>query len=193
MKFEYAIGATPLICDLSDLKPKHIVNQSQLNEWEAANIQKAYLWLQKKIKQTDLLTFDFIKLLHQKMFNDTWRWAGSFRAKELNIGTAPFKIYEELKNLLADVSYQVENQIFSTDEIALRFHHRLVEIHPFVNGNGRHARMLIDAFLIQNGRPSFTWGSGNLNAENMIRQQYIYALKAADKKDYTFLTNFVRT
>lgn len=131
MKFEYAPEATPLDPDEIDgLIPLHITTQSQLNEWEAVNILKVETWL-FSVSNHDFLTIEFTKLLHSKMFDDTWKWAGLFRATERNIGVAPFKISTDLNNLLEDVRCQIINKNFSFDEIAYRFHHRLVAIHPF--------------------------------------------------------------
>jgi Fic-DOC domain mobile mystery protein B len=195
MKFEYAPGATPLDPDdISGLMPLHITTQNQLNEWENANILKAENWLfSTSPSHNDFLTIDFIKLLHKKMFDDTWKWAGQFRQTEKNIGTAHFQIPLELKNLLDDVVFQITNKSYSIDEIAYRLHHRLVAIHPFPNGNGRHARLFADLFLTKAGQPRFTWGRNNLAIESLTRKNYIHALRAADKHDYTLLAKFVRS
>lgn len=194
MKFEYAPSATPLGPDeTSGLIPLHITTQDQLNEWEAANILKAENWLTSTLDQKDLLTISFIKLLHKKMFEDTWKWAGSFRNTEKNIGVTPALITTELTNLLKDVVYQIVHNSYPIDEIAYRFHHRLVAIHPFSNGNGRHARIATDILLMQTGQPRFTWGKKKLEAEGPTRKQYIDALKNADKHDYKTLATFVRS
>ncbi len=194
MKFEYAQGATPLDPDeVGGLIPAHITNQSQLNEWEAANILAAETWLFSISKRRNFLTTDFIKLLHTKMFDDTWAWAGKFRTTERNIGVSPFNITTGLNNLLDDVRYQITYKSLSFDEIAYRFHHRLVAIHPFPNGNGRHARLMTDLLLVQTGQPRFTWGRQKLEQEGPIRKQYIEALRNADKHDYTKLAVFVRS
>jgi Fic-DOC domain mobile mystery protein B len=193
MKFEYAVGATPLGSDeINGLIPLHITIQSQLNEWEAANILKAESWL-FSANHGDFLTIDFIKSLHLKMFNATWKWAGKFRTTERNIGITPYKITADLSQLLEDVRYQIINKSFSLDEIAYRFHHRLVAIHPFPNGNGRHSRLMTDLLLAQAGQVRFTWGRYKLETESPVRKQYINALRAADKHDYAALAIFVRS
>lgn len=194
MKFNYAFGATPLNPDeINGLLPLHISTQSQLNEWEAANILKAENWLFGTSNHGNFLTIDFIKLLHLKMFDDTWKWAGKFRSTERNIGVSSYKIITELNNLLEDVSCQIINQSYPFDEIAYRFHHRLVAIHPFSNGNGRHSRLITDLLLIQIGQIRFTWGSQKLEAEGPMRKRYIKALREADKHDYNALAEFVRS
>lgn len=193
MKFEYAPGATPLDPDeVNGLIPLHITTHNQLNEWEAANILKAESWL-FSTNFGDFLTIDFIKLLHIRMFNDTWKWAGKFRTTERNIGVLPFKITSDLSILLEDARYQIINRSFTFDEIAYRFHHRLVAIHPFPNGNGRHSRLMADLLLAQTGHTHFTWGRQKLETEGPIRKQYIDALRAADRHDYAALAAFVRS
>jgi Fic-DOC domain mobile mystery protein B len=194
MKLEYAPGATPLDPDeINGLLPSHITTQGQLNEWEAANILRAEEWAFLVIDHGNFLTIDFTKVLHKRMFADTWKWAGVFRKTARNIGVDSSKITTELKNLLDDVTYQIIYSTYPTDEIAYRFHHRLVAIHPFPNGNGRHARLMTDILLTQSGQPRFSWGSQRLNEESPFRKEYINALKKADKHDYTNLANFVRS
>lgn len=194
MKFEYAGGATPLDLDeINGLIPSHIATQAELNEWEATNILKAENWLFSASRHRHFFTLDFIKLLHKKMFDVTWRWAGTFRHTLKNIGVEPAKITAELTNLLRDVEYQIQKETYPIDEIAYRFHHRLVAIHAFANGNGRHARLMTDYLLTQLGAPRFTWGEKRLISKNEIRKQYINALKDADKHDYKKLAGFVRT
>jgi Fic-DOC domain mobile mystery protein B len=198
MKFEYEIGATPLNTDeAADLIPSHITTQSELNEWEAENILNAEHWLYAKNHHGDFLTLEFIKKLHQKMFNMTWKWAGIFRSTEKSIGIAPYYISTELKNLLEDIKTQLLSMnnidINLIDEIACRFHHRLVLIHPFPNGNGRHSRLMTDFLLTQVGRPQFSWGNQNLNVSGSVRDQYLNALRKADKHDMSELLTFVRS
>ncbi|HSW69061.1 MAG TPA: mobile mystery protein B [Gammaproteobacteria bacterium] len=193
MKFEYAPGATPLDLDEANgLIPLQISTQAELNEWEAANIVKAENWL-LTINPRDFLTLDFLKRLHEKMFDDTWTWAGQFRLSGRNIGVFWYEIAAGLLNLLEDVRCQIINNSFYFDEIAYRFHHRLVSIHPFPNGNGRHSRLMTDFLLIQAGQPRFTWSNQKLEKEGPMRTRYIEALRAADKGNYLKLAEFVRS
>lgn len=194
IKFKYVQGATPLDPDeINGLIPLHITTQGQLNEWEAVNILKAEVWLFSTNRHENFLTIPFIKLLHKKMFEDTWQWAGTFRDTNKNIGVDYPVITTELTHLLDDVTYQIINNIYSIDEIAYRFHHRLVAVHPFSNGNGRHARIMTDLLLVQAGQPKFSWGEKNSTSENPTRKQYIKALQHADWHDYTALATFVRS
>ncbi len=135
----------------------------------------------------------FVRELHRRMVSDTWEWAGKFRKTLKKIGVPPELVLERTKTLLDDVQYWLDNDTYSIDEIAARFHHSLVAIHPFPNGNGRHGRLMTDALLRQAGALPFTWGSASLDAEGRARKRYIRALQAADAGDYTQLFYFVRT
>jgi Fic-DOC domain mobile mystery protein B len=127
------------------------------------------------------------------MFGKTWKWAGAFRTKETNPGIDPAGISVELKKLFDDVSYQIEKKSMPLDEIATRFHHRLTQIHPFPNGNGRHARLMTDVLLKENGGEPFDWGNSDLVAADDVRDRYIAALRAADARDPAQLFDFVRS
>jgi Fic-DOC domain mobile mystery protein B len=131
--------------------------------------------------------------LHRRMFGDVWRWAGTFRISERNIGIDHWLIPIELRKLLDDTKAQIGAQSYPPDEIAVRFHHRLVQIHPFPNGNGRHARMMADLLIEQLGGESFTWGKGSLGTVGAVRQAYVRALKAADAHDVEPLRIFARS
>ena len=186
-------GATPLDPDeAAGLIPAHVTTQEQLNEWELANIVEGEQWAFSR-KRKDLLSSRFFRLLHRRMFGKTWRWAGAFRKTGKNIGIDPAQIAPELQKLCDDVAYQLAHGSYPIDEIAARFHHRLTWIHPFPNGNGRFSRTMADLLLVQNRAPRFTWGAGNLVAEGNVRQRYIQALQAADRRDYAPLLEFVRS
>jgi len=191
MIFKFPDGATPLEPEeLCELIPKHITTQEQLNFWEQQNILVAEQWA---LKQKHILSVDFIQKLHRKMFNNTWRWAGCFRRSGKNIGIDWHAIPIQLKILCDDVDYQLQHTSFAVDEIAVRFHHRLVFIHPFPNGNGRHARLMADLLIMQQKQPRFTWGMGqNLSHASPVRMNYVQALRAADKGDFSELLTFSR-
>ena len=193
MKFNYPPGATPLDPDeAAGLIPVHITTQGQLNEWELANIREGERWAFSR-RRNDLFSIQFVKRLHKQMFGNSWRWAGTFRGTEKNIGIDPAQITTELKKLCDDVAYQIEHRIYPLDEVAARFHHRLTWIHPFPNGNGRHARLMTDLLLKQNGSEPFDWGKSDLVAPGEVRDRYIAALRAADGRDYALLFKFVRS
>jgi Fic-DOC domain mobile mystery protein B len=194
MDFEYPPGATPLNPqEIEGLIPTHITTRAQLDRWEQDNIHEAISWVENH-RPGDILDESFMKQLHKKMFCHVWRWAGSFRRSDKNIGVAWYKISMELKQVCDDVKYWIENKTFLEDEIAARFHHRLVSIHLFANGNGRHARLMADILLetMFHMRP-FTWGSANLITTGEDRKRYIDSLVAADRGDYVYLLEFVRS
>ena len=191
LKLEFPAGATPLDPDdTAGLLPTHITNQQELNEWEFENVARGEEWA-FGARHSEILTLDFLIALHGKMFGDTWAWAGEFRGKEvLPIGVAPEQIRPALTTLLEDVKVQIQSRSWEIAEIAARFHHRLVAIHPFANGNGRFSRTMTDLVLFQAGRERFAWGS-HLERAGEARARYIAALQAADKKDYRPLFDLV--
>jgi len=193
MNLDYPPGATPLDPDeAAGLIPSHIANHGQLNEWEMVNILEGERWAFGR-RHKDLLTNEFVCGLHKRMFGKTWRWAGKFRTTEKNIGIDPMRIQSALRDLCEDVKAQLEHQSYPLDEIAARCSHRLVAIHPFANGNGRLSRTVADLLLVQQDKPRFTWGAGNLLADSEVRQRYLAALPAADARDYVPLLAFVRS
>lgn len=192
INLDYPPGATPLDADeLASLIPSHITTQGELNEWEQLNILQGEAWARKQRKK--ILDEAFLRQLHKQMFGETWRWAGEFRKSDKNIGVDWLKIGVELRKLLDDVRYQTEHAAYPPDEIATRFHHRLVAIHPFSNGNGRHARQMAGLLVERLGQPRFTWGSRSLTDAGETRLRYIAALQAADARDYVPLLAFVRS
>lgn len=190
-------GATPLDPDESEgLLPNDIVTREELDEWEQANIAQAEAWLagrRKRLAIKGILDVKFVRQLHARMFGETWAWAGTFRLTGKSIGAPAAQITERLHNLLADTASQVEHAALPLDEIAMAFHHRLVSIHPFPNGNGRHARLMTDILLVSLGRDRFTWGSASLTSQGDARAQYLAALRAADRGELGPLKAFVRS
>ncbi len=191
MKFIYPDGATPLNPDeLQGLIPSHITTQAELNEFELKSISEARRWSFSN-KRKDIISVNFIKKLHKRMFSLVWKWAGKFRTTNKNLGIEFFKISVELRKLCDDALYWESNKIYPIDELAIIFHHRLVSIHPFPNGNGRHARLMADLILYNNTGKIFSWGSNFMMVESSdIRKRYIKALKAADNNDYDQLFKF---
>ncbi|MFK8163332.1 MAG: mobile mystery protein B [Lewinella sp.] len=167
------------------LKIKVITLQRELDEFELRNIAKARKWLKKqKVEAADVLQEAFLKKLHQRMFKDVWKWAGTFRQTEKNIGVSWVQVPREVKVLCDDALFWVEHETFPPKEIALRFKYRLVSIHCFPNGNGRHSRMMADVLMEQVwGFGAFSWSAGNLVSVTEERKMYIAALKAADRGD----------
>ncbi len=188
-----ALGNTPLDADeTAGLLPTHITTQGALNEWEQANILEAEQWAFAR-KRRDVLSMSFVFELHRRMFGTTWTWAGQARTTEKNIGVAPSEIGPHILNLLRDTQYWLDHQTYDADEIAARFHHRLVQIHTFPNGNGRHGRLMADVLLFNLDRPHFSWGSADLYKKGDARERYLAALREADRSNVRPLMEFVRT
>lgn len=185
-------AATPLTPEeRAQLIPSYITLRHELNEAEQAGIADADRWAFSR--KRDVLSEKFLLDLHRRMFADVWRWAGKYRQSERNIGVDHWRIAVDLRSLLDDTRFWIANQTFAADEIATRFHHRLVFIHPFPNGNGRHARLAADLLVASFGRPRFSWGSVSLLNAGDTRRQYVAALRAADRHDIAPLLMFVRS
>jgi Fic-DOC domain mobile mystery protein B len=188
-------GNTPLSPeDQDDLIPD-LSTKEELNEWERQNIVEAYGWAfdPRTLHRQQLLAESYVRELHRRMFDQTWKWAGRYRSTEKNIGIAHYQIRDALATLLGNVRYWIEHETFALDELAVRFHHRLVWIHPFANGNGRHARLIADVLQQRQGQPVFTWGGADIVRAGDFRRRYIDALRAADENDLQPLLVFARS
>lgn len=189
---EYPHGATPLDPDeLEGLKFSHIKTRGELDHLEAANISQGFIWLKRK-RNPEILTDTFVREFHKQLFGDVWDWAGTYRKTEKNIGVDPLQVSVKVRELMDDVKYWIENNTFEPLETAVRFHHKLVFIHPFPNGNGRHARYMADAVMEKIYQlPPINWGDNKeLYSETEIREQYINALRKADSGVYDELLEF---
>jgi len=195
LELEYHDGQTPIDEDeKKGLLIKSITTNGELNEHEQLNIENAVEWIiQTKFNPDKILTEQFIKKVHKKMFSDVWKWAGEFRKSGKNIGVEWINIGIELKYLLDDTKYWIDNKIYSPDEIAIRFKHRLVKIHCFPNGNGRHSRIMAD-IIIESvfGKDIFTWNNSNMIKPDETRKKYIAAVKEGDQGNIKPLIEFAR-
>ncbi|WP_430411041.1 mobile mystery protein B [Kordia sp.] len=195
LEFNYKNGQTPLDEEEKEgLKIKSVTTQGELDEFEQLNIEKAVEWtMHAKLKTKTILTEKFIKNLHKRMYGDVWKWAGVYRKTEKNIGIPWTQIGIETRNLLDDTKYWIENKTYSHEEIAIRFKHRIVSIHCFPNGNGRHSRLMAD-IIIESifGKEIFSWHQSNMVKANEIRKEYINALKKADNGDPEALIKFAK-
>ena len=189
---EHDDAATPLTpAEREGLIPAYITLRHELNEAEQEGVLATDRWVFERRRQ--VLSERFLLGLHKRMFGQVWRWAGRFRTTERNIGVPSYRIGVDLVQLLDDARYWIDHKTFSPDEIATRFHHRLVEIHCFPNGNGRHARLATDALLASLNQPRFSWGQQNLVSATETRRAYVTSLRAADAHDMTPLLAFVRS
>jgi len=193
--FQEPNDATPLDPALrGDLIQTWITTRADLNEAEEENIVKAVAWARRwRGAPEALLTEDFSKNLHKQMFGAVWKWAGRYRQSELNIGIAPHLVAAEMPVMFDNARFWVENKTFPADEIAVRLHHRLTQIHGFPNGNGRHARMMADLLIEKLEGKAFTWGSATIRETGALREAYVAALQAADNHDFGPLMAFVRS
>jgi Fic-DOC domain mobile mystery protein B len=194
LELAYPEGATPLDPnETQGLKHKHISTQDELNELEQANIDEGRLWL-SRLRKPDILTCGFTLEFHKRLFGDVWDWAGTMRRTNKNVGnTNPVDIAVRLQNLVDDAKAWIEYETYPAKQAAIIFHHKLVRIHVFPNGNGRHSRLMADALLERIFRfPPIDWTSGtDLRTNSLRRTQYIAALKAADQENYRPLLAFV--
>lgn len=185
-------AATPLTPEEErDLKLAYITNRHELNAAEQENIARGQEWALSR--RRNFLTENNVRGLHRRMFGDVWRWAGRYRTSARNIGINHWEIREQLQVLLADARTWIDARAYPPDEIALRFHHRLTAIHPFPNGNGRHARMMADLIIIHGGGERFSWGGANLRDAGEVRRRYIAGLRAADGYHMEPLLAFARS
>lgn len=196
LDLEYIDRQTPLHEEEKDgLLIPSIATRGELDEFEQQNIEQAIQWaLGRSLKLKVIFTEEFIRTVHKRMYADVWAWAGEFRKTNKSIGIDKWQIPTELKYLLDDARYWHENNIYSPEEIAVRFKHRIVSIHCFQNGNGRHSRLMADIIIEKMYKqPVFSWGAANLSGEGDTRSAYLKAIKAADKGDYSLLLAFARS
>ena len=196
LKIVYEKGQTPLSDeDMEGLLIRTITTRGELNELEQLNIQDAVEWtLRRTFAASSILTTDFVRELHKRMYRDVWRWAGEYRKSDTSIGISWYQIAVSTKNLVDDAMLWVKNNEFSPDEFAIRFKHKIVSIHCFPNGNGRHSRLMADVIIDHIFKlPIFTWGRANLTEAGTARTNYLDSLAAADKGDYAPLLSFARS
>ncbi len=189
-------GATPLDDEQMDgLRPSWVATRADLNVAEEQNIAAATEWaLLRKWTPAQLLTESALLGLHRRMFAEVWTWAGTWRRADTNIGADWHFIRVQLRQLVDDTGVWVEYGSYPYDEIAVRFHHKLVAIHPFPNGDGRHARLAADILAVSLNQPPFSWGADTLVSNNTARTDYLAALRLADAQySYGDLLKFARS
>lgn len=180
--------------DFQQLIPSWPTTRSDLNLVEAVNIDNArQMYFGERYRLDQMLDHLFLKQVHKSMFGEVWTWAGKYRTKDLNLGVSHQQVAESVRNLLDDLRFWLQQPKPDLDLICTQFHHRLVAIHPFINGNGRHARFMTDLLLTSLGHPIFTWGGLDPARRNESRLQYISCLKAADNGQIAGLLAFVRS
>lgn len=173
------------------LIPAYVTCRGELDELEQRGVANAITWALGR-RRKKVLNDPFLCRLHRRMFGEVWRWAGEYRTTRLNLGVAPWEVRPELSKLLADAATWLEYKAYSADEIAVRFHHRLVWVHPFPNGNGRLSRLMADLLVTAHGGERFSWGAARL-IRGEARARYINALRSADAHDIGPLLTFARS
>ncbi len=193
---DFIDGQTPIEEEEKDgLLIPSIATYGELDEFEQQNIEQAVQWtLGRSFKPELIFTEAFVRSVHKRMYADVWAWAGEFRKTNKNIGVDKRQIPSDLKYLLDDAMYWHENNTYPADEIAVRFKHRIVSIHCFPNGNGRHSRLMADIIIEKlYKQPVFSWGAANLSSDGDSRTTYLKAVKSADKGDFNLLLAFARS
>ena len=194
LELQEPTGATPLTPDeLLGLRAKHITTRGELNELEEENIIEGLTWLDRRPKTFDFLSDSAARDVHKRLFGQVWDWAGVYRLTEKNIGVSVWQISTEMRTCLDDARYWRDNGTYEPLEAVARYHHKLVWVHPFANGNGRWARIMADAYLATIDPNKFLdWsGNGTLNSDSAHRARYIAALRAADAHEFEPLVEFV--
>lgn len=174
---------------------KTITKRSELDEFEQLNIEKAVLWtMKRKFKAEDILSEAFMKELHRRMYGDVWKWAGEFRKTNKNLGVDKLQIAVELRTLVDNCKHWIAQEVFGTDETAIHFKHRIVSIHCFANGNGRHSRLIADVIVEHIFKqPVFSWGAASVSKQGEARKAYLQAIKKADAGNFEELVRFARS
>lgn len=196
---KFSDGNTPIRSEEAEQLIPRISTMGELNEYEALNIVQAREWAfnSRTMKSNNPLEESYLRTLHAQMFDKVWKWAGTYRKNDLNIGCDPKEIVQRIPQLLGNTQYWLDQKTFPIDECLIRFHYQLVsKIHPFANGNGRHARMIADVIAVKYGRPEFSWGAAqNLAAEGNARAAYLAALRSLDanENDIKPLLQFARS
>lgn len=196
-QYRYTEGQTPLSEEEEEHLVPTILTREDLDRFEQENILEARRWAMRKsvlASKQNIFTEKFILNLHKRMFGRVWKWAGQYRKSNKSIGVDYLHIQTELRKLLDDVAYWSEHNTYDVAELAVVFHHRLVKVHLFPNGNGRHARLFADVIVAKYGGEKLTWGGGaDLAAPEDVRKHYIAALREADSGIYDSLISFAKS
>ncbi len=196
LNLEYIDGQTPLDEDEREgLLIPSITTREELDEFEQQNIEKAIEWtLSRKFSKENIISEDFVRELHKKMFGDVWKWAGEFRKSEKNLGVDRIQIGTMLKQLNDDCNFWIGNKTYPVDELSIRYKHRIVQIHCFANGNGRHSRLMGDVIINHIfGKPVFTWSLESISRKGETRSNYLNAIRTADKGNINPLIQFAKS
>lgn len=186
-------GSTPLDLDqIKGIRFSHLTTMAELDEIEDQNIQKGLEWLNRQTTN-NYMSMEFLCKLHEKLFCDVWEWAGKFRTVEVNISKyRSYDVGPQLKNFFEDLKLWMTSGKMNWDEISAEMHHRLVTIHPFVNGNGRTTRIYTEYVQKRNNQTPTNWKASMADRPKERRDLYIKALRSADKNDFSLLIEFMK-
>ena len=176
-------GETP-IDDISGLKLKEVRTRKQLSLVEAENVLKAtmkYLAAKPNRRSAPFTVTWFLKL-HRQMFGDVWEWAGKPRQVDLNLGAVWHHVEADLQILADDLEFWEKNWSDVLQQ-AVYLHHRAVRIHPFMNGNGRWARLLANIWLRLHDCSVTQWPEQSIGTVSPVRDDYLAAIRSADNGD----------
>lgn len=196
LDLEYNVGQTPIDKEEKEgLLIETIATKGELDEFEQQNIEEAMQWVfGRNFKAKEVFAQKFICNLHRRMYGNVWAWAGDFRKTNKNLGIDKFQIPIDLKVLCDDALYWIEHKTYPPEEVAIRFKHRIVSIHCFSNGNGRHSRLMGDIVIEKlYGLEPFSWGNSTISEASEARKTYLQAIKSADQGDYSQLLRFSRS
>lgn len=194
--FEPADNATPLNGEEQAALLLSLSTRAELNQLERLNINAARVWAMRRsvLRRPDLLSDGFARELHRRMFNQVWAWAGRYRTTEKNLGWEVPRLAEGVRNACDDAKTWLELSTYPLPEAAVRLHHRLVLIHPWSNGNGRHSRLMADIMIAAGGGRELTWGAGqDLVVAGEVRRRYIEAVRQADQGNIGPLLEFAQS
>lgn len=175
------------------LLPLHLSTRYELAAWEQANMAKAISWLEQRRQRGTVLTSRFMRTLHKKMFDETWDHAGRYRREKSSRGVAAWTVSTRVEDVIAKARGWIQQSSYPADELAIRFHHRISEIHPFELGNGRATRLMTDSLMVELGRAAFTWGANSALSAADLRDQYLAGLRVADNDNIGVLLEFARS
>jgi Fic family protein len=156
---------------------------------EAKNHPEAIEFVEKLADAKSELTEDAVLQVHRLMMSNIAEDAGRYRTVGVRITGASFvpppssEVRPRINELL---KWLRENPDELTPiELAAVFHHRFVQIHPFSEGNGRTARLLMNAMLMKDGYPFI------VTVLNRDRPRYLKTLMEADFGNNSAFVNFI--
>ena len=155
----------------------------------AKNHLNAIDFIEKLVYENAPLTEEDVLKLHSLILHEIGDYAGKYRKVGVRIAGATFSPPKsvEVPRLINELMAWLEKNLeeYSPIEQAALFHHRFVHIHPFSDGNGRAARLLMNAILMKKGYPFI------INITQKERKKYLDSLQEADLGNYGPFINYI--